>query len=260
MRYLRIFLLQFQEVIEDKSRIIVWFLLATIAPLILILFWRGATQINGWTSAEIASYYLFAIVVYAGAMCHQEEHIATIDIQEGGLTAYLLKPFSYIRLIFFNEISYRLLQGTLGLIFLGCLVFVSPKLFAFTQSINIFLLSCLIVIFAFMLAFVFKMVVGLLGFWMTETRGAFEAVNVLIVIFSGTLMPLSFLPHWLESIAYTMPFAYMIYFPVVALEGKLNIGQFWQVLMMQFIWMSVMYLLYRVLWKYGIRKYTAVGQ
>ena len=260
MRYLRFFLLQFQEVIEDKSRIIVWFLLATIAPLILILFWRGASLSNGWTSAEITSYYLFAIVIYAGAMCHQEEHVATIDIQEGGLTAYLLKPFSYIRLIFFNEISYRLIQGSVGLILLGLLILLFPQLFTFTKEIDIFLLSCLMLILSFSLTFVFKMVVGLLGFWMTETRGAFEAVNVLIVIFSGTLMPLAFLPEWLEKIAYLLPFAYMLYFPVIAFEGKLSIDQFGPVLISQLIWIVIMYLLYRILWKYGIKKYTAVGQ
>jgi ABC-2 type transport system permease protein len=260
MRYLRIFSLQFQEVIQDRSRIVVWFLLACVSPLILILFWRGATHIPGWTTAEIMSYYLFAIVIYAGAMCHQEDHVATVDIQEGGLTAYLLKPFSYLKLIFFNEVSYRMVQGTIGLILLGVLMLAFPQLFAFTKSPAVLLLSILILFGAFALTFFFKMCVGLLGFWMTETRGAFEAVNVLITIFAGILVPLAFLPVWLEQIAYYLPFSYMLYFPIIAFEGKLSIIDLWHVFALQLFWIAVCYFLYRMLWRAGLKKYTAVGQ
>jgi len=260
MRYFRMFLLQFQEVIEDRSRIFVWVLLAAIAPLILILFWRGVKDIPGWSSADITSYYLFTIVIYAAVMCHQEEHIATTDIQEGGLTAYLLKPFSYFWLVFFNEVSYRIIEGVVGLLILTGFILFSPRLFTFTKSPEIFLLSILIVIVAFLLTFVFKMSVGMLAFWMTEAKGAFEAVNMTIVLFSGILMPIAFLPQWLESIASFLPFAYMIYFPVIAFEGKLSIPELWQILGMQVVWLAVFYLLYRKLWKEGLKQYTAVGQ
>ncbi|HWY79649.1 MAG TPA: ABC-2 family transporter protein [Candidatus Sulfotelmatobacter sp.] len=260
MRYLRIFLLQFQEVLEDRSRITVWFLLAAVTPLILLLFWRGASHINGWTSAEITSYYLFAIAIFAGTMCHHEEKVGITDIQAGGLTMYLLKPFSYIKLLFLNEIVYRMLQGTLGFVLLGCLVLIFPNIFAFTHAFDIFFVSCLIFISAFMLTFIFKTVVGLLGFWMTETRGAFEAVSVLIVIFSGVLMPLVFLPSWMQSLTMVLPFSYMLYFPVIAFEGKLTMLQCGQVLLGQLIWMAALYVFYRILWKYGIEQYTGVGQ
>jgi ABC-2 type transport system permease protein len=260
MRYVRIFSLQFQEVITDRSRIVVWLLLSMISPIILILFWRGATHIPGWTSEEIISYYLFSIVVYAGVMCHQEEHVASIDIQEGGLTAYLLKPFSYLRLIFFNEVSYRLLQGIVSLFFLGCLLFFFPNLFSFSKSLDVLLLSCLIVLGAFFLTFIFKMAVGLAAFWMIETRGLFESVNVLIVLFSGVLMPLAFLPDWLERIASMLPFVYMIYFPVIAFEGKLTLIELLQILGVQCVWIGVFFFVYKALWRAGLKKYTAVGQ
>lgn len=260
MRYIRIFFLQFQEVIEDRGRILVWFLLAAIAPLILVLFWRGASKIPGWTSNEITSYYLLAIVIYAIIMCHQEEHVASVDIQEGGLTAYLLKPFSYLRLIFFNEVCYRIVQGILGGILLTGFIFFFPNLFTFTKSPDVLALSILVCLMAFFVTFIFKMIVGILAFWMTETRGAFEAVNVLIVIFSGLLMPLAFYPQWLEQLAAYLPFAYMIYFPVIALEGKLQIAQLWHIIGVQIVWFVLLFLIYKKLWKAGLRQYTAVGQ
>jgi|SRR5882724_6562969 len=260
MRNLKIILLQFQEVIEDRSRIFVWFLLGIITPLIMILFWRGASHIPGWTSNEITSYYLLAIIINAIIMCQQEEHVGTIDIQEGGLSSYLLKPFSYFWLIFFNELAYRLLQGILGILLLVVFVGFFPGLFAFAKSPDVLFLSVIIAIVAFLLTFIFKMIIGILAFWLTETRGAFEATNVMIVIFSGLLMPLAFLPSWLEQIVSKMPFAYMIYFPVIAFEGKLTVLELWQVLFMEFFWLGICLLIYKKLWQEGIKQYTAVGQ
>lgn len=260
MRYFKLFLLQFQEVIEDRGRIFVWFLLATIVPLISILFWRGAGHIPGWTGEEITSYYLLAIIVYAGIMCHQEEHVAIVDIQEGGLTAYLVKPISYIYLVFFNELSYRLLQGGMGIVLLFCFLIFFPHFFAFTTSFVLLFYSCLVAIAAFFLTFIFKMNIGLLAFFMTETRGAFEAINVLLTIFSGIVMPLAFLPSSLASFVYALPFASMVYFPIIAFEGKLTTNELLHVLMIQTLWIIIFYGLYKILWQKGIKKYTAVGQ
>ena len=259
-RHISIFFLQFQEVIEDRGRIFVWTLLAMISPLVYMLFWRGTKGVAGWSVDEIISYYLLAIVMYAAVMSHQEEHIATIDIQEGGLTAYLLKPFPYVRFLFFNEASYRVLQGLLGVFMLACFAFLFPGIFIFTNHVDIFLLSVLSMFFAFLITFVFKTAIGLLAFWMTEMRGIFEPINFVLIVFAGLLMPLAFLPHWLESIAYLTPFAYMIYFPVLAFEGKLTMLQLLSVLGMQLVWISILFCLYKILWRAGLKQYTAVGQ
>jgi ABC-2 type transport system permease protein len=193
-------------------------------------------------------------------LCHQEDHVATVDIQEGGLTAYLLKPFSYFKLIFFNEVCYRVLQGVLGIILLGIFVLIFPSMFIFADSVVVLLLSFLLLVGAFALTFVAKMCMGLLAFWMTEARGAFEAMNVLIVIFAGVLLPISLLPDWLEKLSYVLPFAYMLYFPVVAFEGRLTVSQLLLVFCGQMFWLGIAYLIYRQMWKAGLKKYTAVGQ
>lgn len=260
MRYFRIFFLYCQQVIETRSRLLVWFILAWISPLILLLFWRGAGDVAGWTSKEITSYYLFVIVIATALMCHNEEHVAILDIQEGGLTPCLLKPFSYFWLIFFNEIPYRLIQGGFSLFFLVCFITIAPHIFIFATALDILLLSTLVAIAALFLSFMFKMIVGILSFWMTETRGAFEAVEVTLMIFSGVLMPIAFLPQWLERLAYLLPFSYMIYFPIIAFEGKLTSSALLHVLGTQMIWLTLFYFFYRRLWQAGVKKYTGVGQ
>jgi ABC-2 type transport system permease protein len=73
-------------------------------------------------------------------------------------------------------------------------------------------------------------------------------------------MPLAFLPDWLERIASMLPFAYMIYFPVIAFEGKLTLIELLQILGVQCVWIGVFFFVYKALWRAGLKKYTAVGQ
>ncbi|MBI5122749.1 ABC-2 family transporter protein [Candidatus Roizmanbacteria bacterium] len=260
MRYFRIFLLHAREVFVDRSRLLVWFLVGLISPLILILFWRGANNLGGWTIEEITSYYFLVITVRVFIMSHHEERIALIDIKEGGLTSYILKPFSYFWIRFFSEVSYRLVQGFFGFLLIFVIARLLPSYFVFANSVGAILLSILILILALFLVFIFKTMIGILAFWMTEARGTFEVVEVLLTLFAGYLMPLAFLPQWIQSFIYFTPFPYMIYLPVIAIEGKLSILQLFQVVGVQLVWITIFYLLYDKMWTAGIKKYTAVGQ
>jgi len=260
MRYFKIFLLHTQEVLQDRSRLFVWVLWTAVSPLLLLMFWRGAGPIQGWTYPQIASYYLLAIIIGVLLMCHHEKVIGTVDIQEGGLTAYLLKPFSYFWIKFFNELSYRLIEGIFAVGILIIFIHFFSSLFVFTQSLVILLLSVVVAIGALFLSFLFKSIFGLFAFWMTDARGAYETADVVMLILSGTLMPISFFPQWLEQITYLLPFPYIIYFPIIAFEGKLSLLEISQVLGMQLVWILLFVFIYQQLWRSGVKKYTGVGQ
>src|SRR6266849_4791416 len=104
MKYIRIFLLNLQKHIELRSRMIVWLLVVAFNPLIMILFWRGVSTAlpDGWNVSLLTSYYFLVIVAGAFLMCHIEEDVAELDIQEGNLSPYLLKPFSYFWMKFLD--------------------------------------------------------------------------------------------------------------------------------------------------------------
>lgn len=260
MRILRIFFLHTREVFEERSRLLVWFLIGLISPLILILFWRGANNLGGWTIEEITSYYFLVITVRVFVMSHHEERVALIDIKEGGLTAYLLKPFSYFWIRFFGEFSYRFVQGLFGFLLLFIIVKLLPSYFIFANSVVVILLSMIILFLALFLTFTFKTIVGILAFWMTDARGSFEVVEVLLTLFAGYLMPLAFFPPLIQKFVFFTPFPYMIYLPVIAIEGKLSVLQLIQMAGGQIIWIGIFYFLYHKLWLAGVKKYTAVGQ
>lgn len=260
MRYFRIFLLHFQDVFEQRGRSLVWLLLTFVGPLVMILFWRGASAIPDWSMQQITSYYFLIIILGAFIMTHIEEEIGRKDIHEGQLTMFLLKPFSYIGMKFFYALPNRLIQGIFGVLFFLILFLLFPNMFSLTESPLLLLLGVFVVVGGFFIAFLFKMIVGLFAFWMTEARGLFDVINAFLMIFAGYLMPLSLFPSWLANVTYLLPFSYMLYFPVLAFEGKLKIEELLHVLGMQALWIGLLFFLYKIVWNAGIKKYSAVGQ
>ena len=106
IEHLKIILLHFEHIIEHRARSFVWFLLALINPLILILFWRGASQENIASQIslpELTAYYFFLIFGVTFLMAHVEEDVAYYDIKQGNLVRYLLRPISYYWIKFYEE-------------------------------------------------------------------------------------------------------------------------------------------------------------
>lgn len=263
-RYWNIFLLHFQHTFESRSRSFVWFLLAILNPFVYLLFWRGVVEeqggnISGWTLPTIASYYLLLIIANALLTSHIEESVAQEDIQQGYLSSLLLKPFNYYKLKFFEEIPYRLLQGAFGVIVFGVVSLLFNHLIIVSHHLEVILMATLIAGLAFLLSFTFKMVVGLTAFWFTDAFGFQQLAMVLAIILGGNIMPLDLMPQFLQQFTQNLPFAYMIYYPVVAFTGRLDSSELTRTVVVQLVWLGIFYLTYRSLWKRGIKLFTGVG-
>ncbi len=265
MRYWKIFLLNCQTVMTERAKSFVWFLVALIPTSVLYLYWRGALisnggNISGWTISTISTYYLMLAILYSFIMAHIETSVAREDIQQGELTKFLVKPFSYYLLKFFAETPWRMLEGFYGIVILLLFTLFFKNLLVITADPIIFLLSLIIIILAYILSFTFKMILGLSAFWLTDARGFHQLFDAIIIISAGLLLPLSLLPDFLAQITYRLPFAYMVYFPIISLQGTQNLQQLIYIIMMQLIWISIMAYLYSVAWKKGVGKFTGIGQ
>lgn len=265
MRFLRIFLLNFQRIFEHRTRSFVWLLVSLFNPLLFILFWRGAFEgrkeiAAGVTLTSLTAYYFLLTVIGAFLSAHIEESVAFVDIQEGKISAYLLKPFSYYWSKFFEEIPYRILQGFYGIIILLALRIIFGSFLTVTDNLPIIVLALFTMILAYLLSFTMKIVLGVLAFWFTEMRAIFQVAEAIILIFAGYIMPLVMLPDNLKKLADNLPFAYVIYYPVVIIQGKVQIQTILRVMLIQIFWLFFFILLFKILWRRGLMKFTALGQ
>lgn len=265
MRYARIFLLHFQDTFNNRAAAFVWGLLPFLSTISIFIFWIGAFHekgnfIKNWSLSYISSYYLLLIVTGSFLIVHIEQNVAKFDIQGGELTKYLLKPFSYFWFKFFQELPWRIVESTFAFFVLITSFLFLGSLISFNNSFETLILSFIIFLFAFFISFMFKMILGISALWITDFSGLSELIEVIMLVFAGLVIPLDFLPNILKTIAYVLPFSYIIYFPVIAILGKLSFFAAIKIIGVQMFWLSALSLIYSFLWKKGIRKFTAFGQ
>jgi len=209
--------------------------------------------------SSVTSYYFLLIVAAGTLMMHPEVPIFRDDIEKGELAGRLLKPFSYYWQRFNIELPVRVFQGTSGVVIACLLTLFYHTTWQFHLSLLTAVLALVVILLAYFICFTFKIILALTALWTTETRGAQELTDILITIFAGYIVPVNLLPGILEKIAYFLPFAYIIYYPVVAVQGKLEISTLISVIGIQIIWLSVLGVLFSFLWKKGLMKYADFG-
>jgi ABC-2 type transport system permease protein len=259
----RVFLLFSQHALEYKGRSFVWFLVTLLEASIFLLFWRGALatgQTNiPWNSMQVMSYYLLLIVAGTFLNIHIEEEVAFEDIQQGKLSQYLTRPFSYLGFKFFQELPWRIVQGTFGLIALFIVALYFPGVTLFPDKSSIPFVVALVFI-GYGLSFIYKMCIGVLAFWTTDFRGLGNLETIVFMLFAGLLVPLHFLPDSFRGVALLQPLAFILYYPILAVEGLLSMQELLRALLLQAGWFIVLLLVYQRLWRAGIRRFSAVGQ
>lgn len=257
------FLLFAQHTLEYKSRSLVWFLIALLEASVYLLFWRGALATGQttipWSSTQVMSYYLLLIVGGTFLHVHIEEEVAYEDIQMGRLSQYLTRPFSYLGFKFFQELPWRIVQGSLGVVVLIGISLWFPGVELFPDKSTIPFVAALVVV-GFGLSFVYKMCVGALAFWTTDFRGLGNLEAILFMLFAGLLVPLHFLPDAVKSFALVQPLAFIFYYPILATEGILHARELVAILFAQVGWFIALLFIFGRLWRAGLRKFSAVGQ
>lgn len=195
---------------------------------------QNATHIAGLSLAQTIWYFLIAEVMELG----KPRHDMTIsdEVKDGTIAYTLIRPYHYLAYHFFNGLGENLVKMSL-IFLLGAPLVIY---YAGLPTINpwhipaVLLVMLLAVLIDF---FVFSMI-GLLAF-VTEDTTSFRLIyQKLVFILGGLMIPLDFLPNWLQNIARLLPFNLTTYAPAklfVAFSGQ----QFFQVILLQLVWLVI---------------------
>ncbi|MEI6532603.1 MAG: ABC-2 family transporter protein [Candidatus Roizmanbacteria bacterium] len=264
-RFFTLFRLHFDSAFQQRGRSFVWFLASIIPPVLLMMYWNSvmkSTQnpvASMITPAFITSYYVYYSIAISVFVAHVEYEIAEIDIKRGELSRYLVRPYPYIWLKFFEELPWKLIQGSFGLITAICFFLFFPKLLSLPHDIFFVVGAFLIAISAYILCFMYKMVLGMCAFWLEDIQGIGQISEIVMVIFGGSIMPLILMPEWLRVVCNSMPFAYFLYYPIASFQGVLSQTEVFAVLGIQWMWIGFFMGLYMILWRAGLKIFTASG-
>jgi ABC-2 type transport system permease protein len=259
--YTQQFKTTFAAMLQYRASLAIWIIGQVLEPLVYLVVWSVVSgsqggKVGDYTTAEFAAYFIALMLVnhitYTWIMWEYEYRV-----REGSLSFALLRPVHPIHSDVADNVSSKIitLPGMLLVAALLALVFqpsVTVLPWALVAAVPALAL-------AFLLRFLLEWTLALAAFWTTRVSAFNQLYFVALLFLSGQIAPLSLMPAWIQTIASIFPFRWMISFPVELLLGRLTPKETLVGFAAQAIWIALGLGLIRLVWRAGVRVYSAVG-
>lgn len=264
-KYSRIFRIALIERMTYRGDFLFGTVLRFLPIVTTILLWRavyegsGQTELGGFQYREMVAYLLLTnISRMFSSMPGLAAGIAR-EVREGTLKRYLVQPLDLVGYLLASRIAHKVAYITMAFLPYAGLFYVCRGYFDGFPDATTLAAYALSLVLAFLVGFFFEATVGMVGFWFLEVTSILYIVMTLNYFISGHMLPLDLLPQPWATILKVLPFQYMAYFPAVIFLGKI---QGWSLVMhlaLELFWAVAFMILARVLYKAGLKRYSAFG-
>jgi len=229
-------------------------------PLVMMAIWIGMAQegpIAGYTAADFAGYYLSAVLVRRATGVGIVQDIERL-VRTGELSVYLIRPLGVIHHFFARVLANRPMAALLPAILasLAALLIPGQQFDLRLPNLLLFGLACGV---GLVLEFLMQYLVAGLSFWVVQTQGVSAAYQFVRAFLGGYIVPLALFPPALSEVLIWLPFQASVALPVELLTGRLDLAQGALRLGVGMAWTGLVALGAQVVWRSGLRSYTAVG-
>ena len=259
--YVQQFKTTFASMVQYRASLIIWMIGHVLEPLVYLVVWSvvsegGGGSVANYTTAQFAGYFIVLMLVenvsYTWIMYEYDYRV-----REGLLSPALLRPVHPIHVDIADNVSSKMITMPFMLVIAALLsaIFhpsIAPQGWALAAAVPALFL-------AFLLRFLLEWTLAQAAFWTTRVSAINQSYFVLILFLSGQIAPLTLFPHAIQVLAMIMPFRWMLGFPVELLLGRLTPIEALSGLGVQVVWAALAYGLMRLVWRAGIRLYSAVG-
>lgn len=257
-----VFGIYFQEGVAYRASGVIWVMTDLVTGATMPLVWVKATQatgepIGGFTAGEFVVYYLVMLLVGCFVTSHIMWELAT-EIKDGQFSMTLMRPMSVYQLTFLRSLSWRVIRPLIFLPFAVALYF-AYRSYLGGASIYLGWELWVAVILGHLVSFNFVYMMAMLALFVQEAMALFELYYVPMLFLSGSLFPIAVLPDWARVLALAFPFYFTTGVPTEIAVGRLSGSAAHTLILGQLAWIVGTYLMGRLLWKHGLKHYTAVG-
>lgn len=234
-------------------------LASAFGALSMLYLWRSVLDAgprHGFDWPQMKAYLLVAFVAGSLVSSYTDYRMAN-RIRQGEVALDLVRPVDYQWARFAESVGFALYEaGTaVAVAAVAAVAFGGVPALA-ADTAGLFVLSMVLVL---PLRFGIVYVSGLLVFWTQNYVGVQAARIALITLFSGALVPLAFLPDWLQTVSAYLPFAGMASTPALLYSGSLDGAAATTAVAVQAAWSVGLWWLARVMWETACRKLTVHG-
>ena len=179
-------------------------------------------------------------------------------IRQGQVAVELLRPYDILWRLMAQDFGHKIANAVRTVV---PLVIIMVFIFPFQAPANyvaaiIFPFSVLL---AVCLGGLIDLLIGMMAFWLENMWGLRVFKSALFLFFTGALIPLNLFPVWLQTACAWTPFPSLVYAPIAIYTGRLNGNELWQAVGMQFVWLVIVYVVLRLMWRIALRRVTVFG-
>lgn len=245
--------------LEYRVAMLIWMLSATF-PLVMLAVWLSLTQdgpIGGFTAGDFVAYYLMSFYMRQMTAVWVAWEL-DYDIRHGDMNSKLLHPIQPLHEYVSFNLADKIIRGIMftPLVVLVALLVPGVNFLVTPLNLAFFVLALMG---AWVMRYFAQFALGLFGFWFSQALVLTDVFWMLFLLLGGGVAPLELLPEPLKSLAYALPFRFMMSFPIEIMMGRVAMND----ILIGFggiaFWCAALVLVYRVLWARGIRKFGAFG-
>lgn len=263
-KYTRVFQLGVQSSLEYRLDFIFSLISACFPILIQYYIWTAiyvqskTGQFFGYTYGEMILYTIVAAIV-TKIVSTNMDHVIAMDIKDGALNKHLVQPANYFSLKLFTLLGQKLFFFSVMLIIIFMAIIYFSNLYAIQIGLYTMICFILSMILSLILNFFISYSIATIAFWLSEISYFFEMTGLFVIILSGGVFPIEIFGRTMNVLLNYLPFKYTIYFPSNIINGKLAMFEIIHGISMQIIWILIMFVISRMLWKVGLKKYLGLG-
>jgi ABC-2 type transport system permease protein len=259
--YAALLLASFQANTQYRIQSLLWLLFAIIRPVVFLAAWSAAAatqggEIGGYTISDFAAYYV-CITLVGLLTLSWNVYDFELEVRQGKLAPKLLRPLHPLHYAVVDNIVYKInvLPALAPVLVIIAVTFQAHFDTQWWPGVLVFPS----VVLAACLQFFLGWAIASFAFWTTRLHAIVRVYDRLSFLFAGQIAPLSLLPGPLAVLGYLLPFAYTLWVPAEILRGGVTADQALVMVAGQVLWLVLAWVMFVVIWHYGLRQFSAVG-
>lgn len=249
-----------QDGLAYRAQGFIWVLTDAVTAFIMPQVWMAAGQgktIAGYSPGDFVVYYLCMLMLTSFITSHFMWDISW-EIKDGAFSSHLIRPIPYMQFMLVRNFAWRLIRSGLFLPWFILFLWAYSTHLA-GASFNFGWEFWLSVVLGHVSSVTLVVALAMIALFTEEAQSIFELYYVPAMFLSGQLFPVDVMPGWVQTIAAWMPFYYTVGGPTAILTGRADAAQTTHILLMQVVWIAAALVLYTLLRKAGLKRYTGVG-
>ena len=258
-KYFKIFKISLISYLEYRVNFVLSFLFSLFPISVSVLLWVAVARHSEFIKVkEVVSYYFIILIVKNITTTNSIIRFSD-DIRLGELNKYLLKPYNYCFYNLMADLPERIVFIVMNFIPLILIyTFLHNYINLDLSLIKVFFFIIFLIL-GYLINFFIDFLIGLYSFYFSKVSSLYTSIKVLRNLSAGNIFPLLMLPAKIFLTLQFLPFMYTSYVPTMLLLERTSFDLILKNLFISVVWLTILCLFSAMLWKRGMKRYSAYG-